>query len=408
MKTSGSKAFVIFFILAWSVNYLSVAQDIGISTKEIESVIREWNFANNNRNIESFRNVYGERLLFYTQDISEQKAIQLKQQLFRLKPNFQQRIVTEITYTPYTSGLIKCDFTKEVFETTGWKKYPSYLLVSYDNNRYQIVGESDNATDRVLKYALDIGEPMKFQDVADADTLDSASTTVVTVTPSALDSLKSRLNINRVSSMFSDISAMGAVTIPKGYIFILIGLLAVGGLIIFAADSVQSRRRITDGAMIQRQDEAEKVVQDFKMQSVFEDFVITLFDPLYFRYKRPKTERVFAGSAHELEAMPDLIFEFNQKDIRARFAIKCQYYKHVAKNEVQLFSADVLQGFRRFDEKEMDVYYVLGFGGTPDDPKELFFLPAKAIQEEYVTKGALRPFSKSGMFYYNGKTGRIQ
>ena len=408
MKISGSKVFAIFFILALSAQYTSEAQDFGIDTKDIEPVIREWNFANNNRNIESFRNVYGERLLFYTQDISEEKAIQLKQQLFRLKPNFQQRIITEITYTPYTSGVIKCDFTKEVFETTRWKKYPSYLLLSYDDNRYQIVGESDNATDRVLKFALDIGAPMEFQEVADADTPDSTSTTVAATRATALDSLKSRLNIDGVSSMFSDISAMGAVTIPKGYIFILIGLLAVGGLIIFAADSVQSTKRTTEGAILQRQDEAEKVVQDFKMQSVFEDFVITLFDPLYFRYKRPKAERVYAGSAHELEAKPDLIFEFNQKDMDARFAIKCQYYKHVAKNEVQLFSADALQGFRRFDEKEMDVYYVLGFGGTPDDPEELFFLPAKAIGEEYVTKGALRSFSKSGMFYYNSKTGRIQ
>lgn len=405
MKNPGLNACAICFILVLGVYHMSVAQDIGIDTKGIEAVIREWNFANNNRNTESFRNVYGERLLFYTQDLSEEKAIRLKQHLFGLKPNFQQRIITEITYTPYTSGLIKCEFTKEVFETTRWKKYPSYLLVSYDNNRFQIVGESDNATDRVLKYALNIGEPMKFQERPDADTIDRGSTSVVTAPPTTLDSAKSRSN--GVSSLFSDISAMGMVTIPKGYIFILIGLLAVGALMIFAADSVRSTKRITDGAMIVRQDEAEKVVEDFKMQSVFEDFVTTLFDPLYFRYKRPKAERVYAGTQVP-EAMPDLIFEFNQKDIRTAFAIKAQYYKYVAKNEVQLFPADVLQGFRRFDEKEMDVYYVLGFGGTPDDPKELFFLPAKAIGEEYVTKGALRSFSKSGMFYYNHKTGRIQ
>ena len=407
MKNFESKRFAIFFVVALAANYMSTAQGIGIDTKAIESVIREWNFANNSRNIESFRNVYGEQLVFYTQDISEAKAIQLKQQLFRLKPNFEQRIISEIVYTPYTSGVIKCDFTKEVFETTRWKKYPSYLLVSYEGNRYQIVGESDNATDRVLKYALDIGEPMKFEDVAEAASGDTSSA-VVTAPPTVVDSVKFFLNIDKVSSRFSDISAMGTVTIPKSYIFILIGLLTLGGLMIFAADSAQSKKRITSGATLQRHDEAEKVVQDFKMQSVFEDFVITLFDPLYFRYKRLKAERVYAGDASGEEAMPDLIFEFNQKDIRTRFAIKCQYYKQVAKNEVQLFPADILQGFRRFEEREMDVYYVLGFGGSPDDPKELFFLPAKAIHDEYVTKGALRPFSKSGMFYYHRSTGRIQ
>ena len=56
----------------------------------------------------------------------------------------------------------------------------------------------------------------------------------------------------------------------------------------------------------------------------------------------------------------------------------------------------------------MDVYYVLGFGGRPDDPQELFFLPAKSVKSEYMTKAMLRAYSKSGMFFYNRKMGRIQ
>ena len=410
MKNFGSRRFAILFTVCFAICNALVAQRIGVNTQEVETLIQEWNFANNSRNTESFRNVYGDKLLFYTQNISERKAIQLKQQLFKLKPNFEQRIITPITYTPYTSGLIKCDFTKEVYETSRWKKYPSYLLVSYEDKRYQIVGESDNATDRVLKFSLDLGEPMTFENIADADTLHADSQSISKMSSSVLDSMKSLLQADRVSSMFSDVSAMGVVMVPKSYVYILIGILTLGGLMIFAADSAQSKKRarLPGGAMIQTQDEAEQVVRDFKMQSVFEDFVVTLFDPLYFRYKRPKAERVYAGKIAGDEPTPDFIFEFTQKDVHAQFAVKCQYYKHVAKNEVHLFPADVVRGFRQFEqEKEMDVYYILGFGGAPDDPKELFFLPAKAIEDEYVTKGELRRYSKSGMFYYSNKTRRI-
>lgn len=178
---------------------------------------------------------------------------------------------------------------------------------------------------------------------------------------------------------------------------------------IVIADRSRSRRPERErGTSLVRHDEADQVVKDFKMQSVFESFVITLFDPLYFRHKRPKSEPVFAGKLSGAETVPDLLFEYNNKDVRLPFAIKCQYYKHIAKNEVQLFPSDRLHQFMRFEEEgEMDLYYVLGFGGTPDDPKELFLVPAKTVKNEYISKAALRQFSKSGMFYYNRSKGRI-
>ena len=179
---------------------------------------------------------------------------------------------------------------------------------------------------------------------------------------------------------------------------------------IFIADRARSRKPVPEkGASLARHDEAEKVVKDFKMQSVFESFVITLFDPLFFRYKRPKSEPVFAGKVSGTEALPDLMFEYNNKETRVPFAIKCQYYNHVSRNEVQLFPSERLHLLRQFEEYgEMDLYYVLGFGGTPDDPQELFFVPAKAVRSEYISKAVLRQFSKSGMFYYNRAAERIQ
>jgi hypothetical protein len=201
---------------------------------------------------------------------------------------------------------------------------------------------------------------------------------------------------------------MGTITVPKGYVFILVGILAAGGLMIFIADTVRTKKKKT-GTVLHKPDEADRVIADFKMQSVFESFVITLFDPLYFRHRRPKAERVLAGNTSEGDTGPDLEFDFNFKETHARFAIKCQYYKERLTHEIRLFSPRRLQVLRDFAEgREIPLYYILGFGGTPDDPKELFLVPAKAIKHEFVSKAALKPYSKSGMFFYNSNQGRLQ
>lgn len=416
----GKMRFVKIVLVIAAVVFLhtvSIAQPIGIDTDEIESLIDEWNFANNTRNVHSFEKVYDDELMFYTESVTKRRAIALKKQLFELKPYFRQRITTEITYKPYSRGVVKCDFTKEVFEKTYWRKYPSYLLVSYANNHYSIVGESDYATDRVLKYKLDIGEPITFESAAEVpdtfrvDSTQILSETGATPAPPASteppdDDSVTAFGLDDLE--LSDISSMGMITIPKGYIYILIGMLLIGGSMIVIADSVK-RTRARSRKVVGHHAEAEHVVRDFKIQSGFESFVVTLFDPLFFKGKRFKNEHVYAGQEAPAEKGPDFVFDFSQNETSGRFAIKCQYYRNIAKNEVQLFSAERQRLFRQFEEdRDIDVYYVLGFGGAPDDPTELFFLPAKAVKGEYISKTALRQYSKSGMFYYNRNTGRIQ
>ena len=434
----------LFFML---MNYRGVSQGLQIDSKDIEPLIREWNYANNSRSRESFSNVYGDQLIFYTQTLSESKAIALKQRMFKVRPGFRQRINSDLKYVPYTSGLIKVDFTKEVFERSGWKEYPSYLLVSYKGNRYQIVGESDYATDKTLKYQLRIGQPMEFaafpaQHVS--VTKDSSRAALYTSAERMIIAMEEFLDTGDWSAIISPLSSMGTVTIPKGYIFVLIAILVMGGMMIFIADSVRSGKR-RKGALMQREvfvqngaslhnggplnngapahnvtlrhnamsmpkrHASDNVILAFKMQSVFEDFVVTLFDPLFFRHRRSKAKLVHAGSVSEREGAPDLEFEFNHKETHVKFAIKCLYYKNRGSRELQLFSVERQNALRDFEEdRKIDVYYVLGIGGTPDDPKELYLVPSKAIHGEFVRKEALRPYWKSGMFFYNRSARRLQ
>ena len=407
------KFFVLLFLFA-VVYPAGVSQRMQVDTKEIEPLIREWNYANNFRSSESFENVYAPALLFYTQDLSRDRAIALKRELFRQKPQFRQRINLPITYTPYSNGVIKCDFTKEVLEGADWKQYPSYLLFSYDGNRYTIVGESDYPTDNTLGYRLDIGEPMEIGSSAGADPGLNDSTSVLALSENDEKKLSENAFSQQEKARGPQQSGQDTIAIPKIYLFVLLGILLITGILIFMRRRPRKVAALPDEKQMAppakaEADEAYNVIREFNMQSVFEAFVITLFDPLYFRHRRPKAERVLAGKRSEGETLPDLEFEFNYKETQARLAIKCLYYKNGGTNELQLFSSERQEAFRHFEEGSgMPLYYVVGIGGTPDDPKELYLIPARAVEKEFLTRAELKPFAKSGMFFFSSTAGRLR
>lgn len=388
---------------AWS-------QQLGIDTAVIRSLIHKWNFANNTRSVETFRNVYGDRLLFYTQDLDKEAAVEFKQDLFESKRGFRQNIESDIIFTAYTSGVVKCDFTKEVWEGSRWRKYLSYLLISYSKSQYEIVGESDYATDETLNYQLNLGEPMEFHAIAHSQvTEETASPLPRRALQQETDTLAELVSRN-LGALLSALPP-GMMVVPKSSVYVFMGLLLVGGLMIFLADTLETRRKNRRRKLqtVKRKDRAEDRVAELNTQSVFEAFVVTLFDPVLFRQRRPEARRVYAGEVSEAQPGPELEFVYHNKGITGRFAIKCLYFPNALQRRWQLLPPGQLQVLKNFgSEDEMELYYVLGIGGTPDDPKELYLVPGTAIRGAVVTREALKPFAKSGMVYYHRKEGQLR
>lgn len=385
---------------AWS-------QQIGIDTAAIKSLVHEWNFANNTRSLGTFRNVYGDELLFYTENLGKEAAVQLKQNMFADKPGFRQNVTSGISFTAYTSGVIKCDFTKEVWEQSQWKKYPSYLLISYNGNKYEVVGESDYPTDRTLNYQLNLGEPMEFQGLAHpADDQSVPADVAIRQEGDTVAEIVSR-NLEALLSALPP----GMMVVPRSSVYIFMGLVLIGGLMIFLADALEARRRRRKRRVkiVKRRDRADEMVAELNTQSVFEAFVVTLFDPILFRHRRPEAERVYAGQVTEAQPGPDLEFVYRNKDVTGRFAIKCLYFPNALQRRWQLLPPDQLKALRKFGiENEIELYYVLGIGGTPDDPKELYLVPGAEVKGVITSREILKPFAKSGMVYYNRKEGQLR
>ncbi len=130
-----------------------------LDTLKIDNIVNEWSDAHNNSDYyNKLDKLFAPKLLFYCQELSKEECLKKKYQLLESAYKFKQKIVSNIEITAYESGIIKCDFTKEVLYKNKTKNYPSYLLLRLENEKYLIVGEGDKITDSNLKYSLDLGK----------------------------------------------------------------------------------------------------------------------------------------------------------------------------------------------------------------------------------------------------------
>jgi hypothetical protein len=390
---------LVFIIIFFSNHLCGFGQDrLSVSTRQIDQLINEWNFANNQRSLESFENIYASELLFYTHHIDKRNAIEKKQQLFLKSPDFQQRMVTLPTYTPYTSGVMKCAFVKEVVQDKRTRRYNAYLLVSYENGKFVITGESDEETDGKLGYTPDLGDTIELN--SKVDSIRDDSVMIISASTSSHESRRFDSPIVDLNSALTYITAKDPTTIRRDHIFVLVGLLLGGGILIVVSDSLQARssRRKTRAKNKGKGHEFEM----YRLQTDFQKFVITLFDPLYFRHRR-----IHPPHQAEEAIAPLLAVDFENKQSHAKFAVQTVYLPEGSLSDINLFSRTKLSQLYHYQKTHaLDVYVIVGAGGQPDDPQEVFLLPANMLHER-ITYETLKPHRKYGMFFYHSDGQRL-
>ncbi|MBT1703661.1 hypothetical protein [Chryseosolibacter indicus] len=404
---------IVICILSF-LSFKSHAQEVSINTRELEALIKEWNYANNVRSSKAFERVYAEQLLFYAANLTKQQSIELKKEFFQKNRDAKQRIVSGLVFTPYARGVVKCDFKKEVYLDSQWKSFTSYLLFSKENGRYRIVGESDSDTDRKQRFTLPLGEPLAGAVKSGASfnietKKESASTDTTLV---KIDTTSSKPSVKEVAeeeepkqlldSAISNVEAVAkqslgdTVTIPTALLYGLIGFavfIIILVILMKRKSGEPSDFQSTTGKRITNLSKRRKKDRYQESQHLFENFVITLFDPLYFQLMYRNTENIEMGN-------PDLRFEYRQKDVNLKLAVKC-FYLASANKDTTIHVSDLNLFVQYCLERNLDPYYILGVDGDPDDPKELYFIPLKAIKASVIGYEQLAPYRKSGMFYYN-------
>ena len=382
------------------------AQQLVLKTNDIQLLIEEWNIVHNARVIAGFENVYGSSVLYYGERLSRDSLISLKTKHFDINPDFRQRLTSDVTYTAYTSGVFKCDFNMEILHRGKWASRDAYLLVSLEDDQYRIVGESDHTFDKENGIVPELGEEVAASSILRKPRESETGDTLTTA--------KSDSNGN--DDFF---------TMPKGFIFMLIAFIVAGGLLIFVTESIRIRRQrafmtahaepITfdqpiraesfAAAGVAREPMKTDELSSSEKQRVFESYVLTLFDPLFFKYQR---SIVNGDTPANGSAITEFVFH-NKTNEEIKFAVISLFLQGDDDAEWKLFDTETLEHNRTYSEDHaIDLYYIIGRGGAPDDPHELYLLPAHLVKYEFVTPGALQPFRKTGMFFYNSTTKKLQ
>lgn len=400
-----------------------------------EALIESWNIAHNRHTVEELDNLYTQVVVFDGQPLALTQIKRLKRKLFSENRDYRQRIISGPEYKPLGGGLIRCDFTKEVRQKDVLWKYPAYLLIIREKGEYRIVGESDNASNLTVTNYLKYKETQQRVEQNPPEAKDTTSVIDNIVSAdSSTDYLKDdSVNIgSKESSSEKDTIEPGAsslserpdssfqkniagtkeislgdetVTIPLQYIYVFIGVLVFGSIVILLT-SVGSRKRKRRAAQLANPDNHDHYSRDASV--VFEKFVMHLFDPLYFRAFRTRHQTILANGPGENEGYPELEFEFSHKENRVRFAIESIYISELKHRDIQIASPQQVKAYSQLDEDDHDLYLVVGIGGAPDDPKEMYLIPVKDIRSPFITYPDLQRYRKYGMFFYSAENQRLQ
>ncbi len=142
----------------------------------------------------------------------------------------------------------------------------------------------------------------------------------------------------------------------------------------------------------------------------FEDWVVRKFNPSYFIIKDWRGDKNVAGIYAESSKLPDLEIEFRLKDQRTLFAVECKWrrsFESGGKPRIEWATPRQIDTYRQFQrDRGMPVFAVIGIGGEPDHPAELYIVHLDRLKYPFATAEYLAKFRRgtiSDDFFFDSK-----
>jgi hypothetical protein len=140
----------------------------------------------------------------------------------------------------------------------------------------------------------------------------------------------------------------------------------------------------------------------------FESFVVRKFIRPYFTPIEWTGDKGVDGIYPLSNSNPDLVYEFQLREFKRKFAVECKYRRHT-KDNVSVAKPEQLTRYKAFAiEKNLRVYIALGLGGSPHNPKELYLIPLDECKSD-MTYEELRNYSRStkDIWFYKPESDRL-
>ncbi len=127
---------------------------------KLKSIINKWNDTHTlyESDLLELQSLYMDKVLFYGQTLNAEKCIKLIRQTIDKYDSYNQKLVSNVSFTILNDELVKCNFTKRVTVDGKSNDYEAYLIFEKVNGHWIVQTESDKTTDAYFERLREKGK----------------------------------------------------------------------------------------------------------------------------------------------------------------------------------------------------------------------------------------------------------
>lgn len=137
----------------------------------------------------------------------------------------------------------------------------------------------------------------------------------------------------------------------------------------------------------------------------FENWVVEHFNRKYFEIIEWRGDKYHKGAYAASNTYPDLELALQLHGKKYDFAVECKYRSQWNGEGVEWADEQNVKNYNEFAKKKnIPVIIVIGIGGTPCDPENVFCCPLDKMQYTWAKKAHLEKFrreEKDKSFFYD-------
>lgn len=184
-----------------------------------------------------------------------------------------------------------------------------------------------------------------------------------------------------------------------GYLLILIGLaLVVWGISLVRRPNETKKTKKNPKESNHHQTKKSDFDDENKAKGdAFVAFVVKHFDKRYFTLQEWRGDKYVEGNYPVSSHFPDLEVKFslNSKNVSECFAIECKWRKQYYKNCIEWAQDYQIKNYKEYSAKiNIPVFVVIGLGGEPDSPNELFIIPLAKLESNTICKEEIKKYKR--------------
>ena len=143
----------------------------------------------------------------------------------------------------------------------------------------------------------------------------------------------------------------------------------------------------------------------------FEKYVVQKFNPNFFTINQWEGDKFVAGRYAETTLQPDIQLTLMLNGKEYPFAVECKWRSRTADEFIRFAEDHQLLRYEEFEKRTgKSTFIVLGVGGKPSAPQEVFIIPMGIFNKGVQHKGNLGRYKKRSLerdFFYDPKKGEL-